>query len=86
MIEAAIVGMGRWGQTLVDSVQNRNDAGIRFIAGSTGRPERAAEWAARQGVKILPDLNAILAEPRVKAVVIASPHQMHAPRWPHARC
>lgn len=73
MIEAAIVGMGRWGQTLVDSVQNRNDAGIRFIAGSTGRPERAAEWAARQGVKILPDLNAILAEPRVKAVVIASP-------------
>jgi len=78
MIEAAIVGMGRWGQTLVDSVQNRNDAGIRFIAGSTGRPERAAEWAARQGVKILPDLAAILAEPRVKAVVIASPHQMHA--------
>ncbi|MCA3388577.1 MAG: Gfo/Idh/MocA family oxidoreductase, partial [Roseomonas sp.] len=78
MIEAAIVGMGRWGQTLVDSVQNRNDAGIRFIAGSTGRPERAAEWAARQGVKIMPDLNAILAEPRVKAVVIASPHQMHA--------
>ena len=78
MIEAAIVGMGRWGQTLVDSVQSRNDAGIRFIAGSTGRPERAAEWAARQGVKILPDLAAILAEPRVKAVVIASPHQMHA--------
>ena len=43
MIEAAIVGMGRWGQTLVDSVQNRNDAGIRFLAGSTGRPERDAE-------------------------------------------
>ena len=78
MLDAAIIGMGRWGQTLVDSVQNRNDAGIHFVAGCTGRPERAAEWAARQGIRILPDFAAVLADPQVKAVVIASPHGMHA--------
>ena len=78
MLDAAIIGMGRWGQTLVDSVQGRNDAGIRFVAGCTGRPERAAEWAARQGVRILPDFAAVIADPAVKAVVIASPHRMHA--------
>lgn len=78
MLDAAIVGMGRWGQTLVNSVQGRNDAGIRFVAGCTGRPERAADWAARQGIRILPDFGAVLADPAVKAVVIASPHGMHA--------
>lgn len=78
MLDAAIVGMGRWGQTLVDSVQGSNDAGIRFVAGCTGRPERAAEWAARQGVRILPDFDAVLADPAVKAVAIASPHGIHA--------
>jgi predicted dehydrogenase len=78
MLDTAIIGMGRWGQTLVDSVQGKNDAGIRFVAGCTGRPERAADWAARQGVRILPDFAAVLADPQVKAVAIASPHGMHA--------
>jgi len=78
MLDTAIVGMGRWGQTLVDSVQGRNDAGLRFVAGCTGRPERAAAWAARQGIRLLPDFEAVLADPAVKAVVIASPHGMHA--------
>ncbi|MBR0678995.1 Gfo/Idh/MocA family oxidoreductase [Roseomonas eburnea] len=78
MLQAAIIGMGKWGQTLVDSVQGRNGAGIRFVAGCTGRPERAAEWAARQGVRILPDFAAVLADPEVQAVAIASPHGLHA--------
>jgi predicted dehydrogenase len=78
MLDAAILGMGRWGQTLVDSVQGRNEVGLRFVAGCTGRPERAAAWAARQGIRLLPDLDAVLADPAVKAVVIASPHGMHA--------
>jgi predicted dehydrogenase len=78
MIDAAIIGMGRWGQTLVDSVQGRNEAGMRFVAGCTGRPQRAADWAARQGIRILPSFEAVLADPAVKAVAIASPHGMHA--------
>lgn len=78
MLDTAIVGMGKWGQTLVNSVQGKNDTGIRFVAGCTGRPERAADWAAQQGVRILPSFEAVLADPAVKAVAIASPHQMHA--------
>ena len=78
MLDTAILGMGRWGQTLVDSVQERNEAGLRFVAGCTGRPERAAAWATRQGIRLLPDFEALLADPAVKAVVIASPHGMHA--------
>lgn len=31
MLNTAIVGMGGWGRTLVNSVQGRNGAGIRFV-------------------------------------------------------
>ena len=68
MLNAAIVGMGKWGQTLVNSVQGSNDAGIRFVAGCTGRPERAAEWAAQQGIRILPSFEAVIADPAVQAI------------------
>ncbi|WP_198380306.1 Gfo/Idh/MocA family protein [Roseomonas sp. KE2513] len=78
MLDAAIVGMGRWGQTLVNSVQGRNGAGIRFVAGATRTPGKAAAWAAEKGIEILPDLEAVLADPRVRAVVLATPHQQHA--------
>ena len=78
MLNTAIIGMGRWGQTLVDSVQGRNDAGIRFVSGCTGRPERAKDWAAAKGLRILPDFDAVLADPEVQAVAIASPHKIHA--------
>jgi len=41
MIRAAIVGIGRWGRTLVDAVQGKS-AAIRFIAGYT-RTRAAAQ-------------------------------------------
>ena len=78
MLNAAIMGMGRWGQTLVDSVQRRNDAGLRFVAGSTRTPEKAAGWAAEAGIRLLPDYQAVLADPAVQAVVLATPHSQHA--------
>jgi predicted dehydrogenase len=76
MLNAAIVGMGRWGQILVNSVQGRSNR-IRFVAGATGRPERATEFAARQGIEILPDLAAVLERRDVEAVVLATPHSQH---------
>ncbi|WP_458096827.1 Gfo/Idh/MocA family protein [Roseomonas sp. WA12] len=78
MLNAALIGMGRWGQTLVNSVQGRNGAGIRFVAGATRTPEKAQSWAAEKGLDLLPDFNAVLADPRVQAVVLATPHGQHA--------
>ncbi len=78
MLDAAIVGMGRWGRTLVESVQGRQGAGLRFVAGCTGTPERARDWAGAQGIRLLDGYGAVLADPAVKAVVLATPHAQHA--------
>ena len=39
MIDAAIVGLGRWGQNLVNSVQGKSDK-IRFVVGVVRNPDK----------------------------------------------
>jgi predicted dehydrogenase len=78
MLDAAIVGMGRWGRTLVESVQGKQGMGLRFVAGCTGTPDRARDWAAEQRIRLLEGYEAVLADPAVKAVVLATPHAQHA--------
>ena len=78
MLDAAIVGMGRWGRVLVDSVQGKNDSPIRFVAGCTGTPDKARDYAAEKGIRLLGGYDEILADPAVKAVVLATPHGQHA--------
>lgn len=78
MLDAAIIGIGKWGRRLVESVQGRPGAGLRFVAGATRTPAAAAEWAAAQGIRLLPSHAAVLADPAVRAVVLATPHGQHA--------
>ncbi|HEY0275926.1 MAG TPA: Gfo/Idh/MocA family oxidoreductase [Paenirhodobacter sp.] len=77
MVYLAIIGMGRWGQVLVNSVQGRSDQ-VRFVVGATRTPARAEAFAARQGIEILPDLAAVLARTDVDGIVLATPHSEHA--------
>jgi predicted dehydrogenase len=78
MINAAIVGLGWWGRTIVESVQQDSDV-IRFVAGATrtGSPEVQA-FTEAQKMRLLPDLDAVLADRDVQAVVLATPHSMHS--------
>ena len=80
MVNAAIVGLGWWGRTLVESVQGTSDT-IRFVAGTTrtASPEVTA-FAAAQGFRLLDRYEAVLADPAVEAVVLATPHSLHAPQ------
>lgn len=73
----AILGMGRWGEKLVRSVQDVS-ATTRFVAVISGNPARVAPAAESLGLEILPDLDAALAHPGIAGVVIATPHSRHA--------
>jgi predicted dehydrogenase len=76
MLQAAIIGLGWWGKTLVQSVQGRSDA-VRFIAGATGRRHLAETFATQNGIRLVDNLDAVLAMPEVEAVVLATPHLDH---------
>ena len=77
MIRAAIVGIGRWGRTLVTSVQGKSTA-IRFTAGHTRTRASAEAFCAENGVELRDDLDAIMTDPAIDAVVFATPHSQHA--------
>jgi predicted dehydrogenase len=76
MIRAAIVGIGRWGRTLVGAVQGQS-AAFHFTAGHTRTPARAETFCAERGIALKDSLDAILADPEIDAVVFATPHSEH---------
>jgi len=75
-VNAAMVGLGRWGRNLVDAVQGRSDR-IRFVAGVARTPASAADYARERGLTLTDDLRAVLGDPGIQAVVIATPHSRH---------
>ncbi len=76
MINAAIVGMGRWGRTLVDSVAGGSEA-IRFIAGATQTPRKVEDYAAENGLRLYGTLDELLSDDEIDAVALATPHTAH---------
>jgi len=77
MIKAAIIGMGRWGQNLVNSVQGKSEV-IRFVAGATRTLDKARDYAAQQRIILHDSYEKVLADPAIDAVVLATPHTRHA--------
>ncbi|HLG12765.1 MAG TPA: Gfo/Idh/MocA family oxidoreductase [Dehalococcoidia bacterium] len=78
MINAAIVGLGWWGRTLVESVQAGSDH-LRFVAGATRTVSaEVTTFVEAQQLRLAPTFEALLADPTVDAVVLATPHSQHA--------
>jgi predicted dehydrogenase len=75
MLNAAIIGLGWWGQRLVNAVQGSGL--IRFARGVTLEPELVRDFAAKHGLAICTSLEEVLADPAIQAVVLATPHTRH---------
>ena len=76
MIDAAIIGLGRWGKGIVQSVQGKSKR-LRFIRGVSKEPEQVRDFAATHGFELSTEFAEAVADPRVKAVVLATPHSLH---------
>lgn len=74
-INAAIVGLGRWGELLVSSVDD-SDA-IKFTAAVTRTPAKAEEFCAARGMALSGNLSDVLDDNAIDALVIATPHSQH---------
>ncbi len=77
MIRAAIIGLGRWGRSLVSSVQDNGDD-IRFVLGHTRTRAKAEDFCRAKGVRLVDGFDAILSDCEIDAVVLATPHSQHA--------
>jgi predicted dehydrogenase len=64
MIDAAIIGLGRWGKNIVEAAQGKSKR-LRFIRGISKEPELVREFEEA------------VADPRVQAVFLATPHSFH---------
>jgi predicted dehydrogenase len=76
MIDVAILGLGRWGRTLVEAVQGKSDR-LRFTCAVSRNPGRLRDFAARHGLDLVGDLGPVLADRTIDAVVVATPHSLH---------
>ena len=76
MIDAAVIGLGRWGKNIVESVQGKSKR-LRIIRGVSKEPELVRDFAAAKGFQLSTDFDEAVADPRVKAVFLATPHSLH---------
>src|ERR1700679_1865627 len=68
MIRAGMVGLGWWGNRLLEAARPAADR-IRFVHAVSPRPH---------GLRLSSSIAEMLRDPEVEAVVLATPHSMHA--------
>jgi predicted dehydrogenase len=76
VLNTAIVGLGWWGKTLVKAARDFS-APINFVRGVTLEPDAVRDFAADYKITIGTSFDEVLADPNVKAVVLATPHTKH---------
>src|SRR3954470_19709218 len=76
MIDAAIIGLGRWGKGIVQSAQGKSKR-LRFARGVSKEPDQVRDFARTHGFELSTEFDDALADPRVKAIVLATPHSLH---------
>jgi len=78
MINCAILGLGRWGRSLVNAA-----AGLERLKISRAVEtdlDRARPFCAEHGIALTGDFDAVLADPAIDAVLLATPHSLHKPQ------
>lgn len=75
MVTAGIIGTGWWAKELLAAA--RGSTALRFVHAMSRHAEAGAPVAAQYGLRFSTSLDAMLADPEVRAVVIATPHRSH---------
>lgn len=76
MVRAAIVGLGWWGRMLVNSVQGKSKD-IQFVTAQTRTRAKVEDFCREKNITLVDDVDAILRDPAIDAVVYATPHSQH---------
>jgi predicted dehydrogenase len=75
MIQAAIAGLGRWGRTLVEaSLGHRR---LKLVRAVEPDIKAAQGFCAQHHLELTDNLDAVLADGAIDAVLLATPHSLH---------
>jgi predicted dehydrogenase len=75
MIRCAIAGLGRWGRALIEAAAVSSRLKITHAVETD--LERARPFCEERGIALSGDFDAILADPAVDAILLATPHSLH---------
>ena len=74
-INTAIVGFGRWGQSLFESSLESEKLWVTHVV--TRSPKKVAGYCEEHGLVLGSDVNDVLNNDSVDALIIATPHSQH---------
>jgi predicted dehydrogenase len=74
-IRAAIVGLGRWGRQLAGAAAGH--ARLRIVRAVEPDVDRARSFCAEHGLDLTGNLDGVLADASIDAVLLATPHSLH---------
>ena len=74
-LNVAVIGLGWWGKTILGDLKDNSKVRVTMAVDAV---PAAGEWAQAQGVKFTTDYDAVLADPAVGAVILCTPHSLHA--------
>jgi len=77
MVNAALIGFGWWGKNLAKAVEGENSL-IRFSRIVSKDLEDASDYCKARQIELSDEYRDALADPEITALVLATPHSMHA--------
>ena len=75
MIRAASIGLGWWGKTLANSIVNSDK--IKVTMATTRTLNNIEDYCKEIGAEIAKDYDAVINNPDIDAVILATPHSQH---------
>ena len=75
MIQAAIVGLGRWGRNLVEA--SHGHTRLKIVRAVEPDIEAARGFCAGYHLELTGNLDAVLADNGIGAILLATPHSLH---------
>jgi predicted dehydrogenase len=76
-VRAALVGVGAWGRVLANAAAKSDK--IDFVCCVGRNPERLAKFSGETGIAARSDIDEVLADKEIDAVILALPNDLHLP-------
>jgi predicted dehydrogenase len=73
-LAVAIAGMGWWGKTIAEALK---DSPKVHVVKAIDPVPAAGEWVKSRGIEFTTDYEAVLADARIAAVILCTPHSLH---------